>query len=145
MRSRFTAFVVDDMPYIARSWASETRPPLDGNGEVIEEGAGEIGAAEVEWTALEILETVGGAAGDETGTVTFAAEGRHMGRAFLHRETSHFRREDGRWVYLDGDIAPPEAVAQVPVRVTKIGRNEPCPCGSGKKFKQCHGLVTQQA
>ena len=27
-----------------------------------------------------------------------------------------------------------------PVRVeAKVGRNEPCPCGSGKKFKQCHG------
>ena len=27
-----------------------------------------------------------------------------------------------------------------PVRVEKkVGRNEPCPCGSGKKFKQCHG------
>ncbi|PID89364.1 MAG: hypothetical protein CSB01_02390 [Bacteroidia bacterium] len=27
-----------------------------------------------------------------------------------------------------------------PVRVgEKIGRNEPCPCGSGKKFKSCHG------
>ena len=24
--------------------------------------------------------------------------------------------------------------------ITKIGRNEPCPCGSGKKYKQCHGL-----
>ena len=27
-----------------------------------------------------------------------------------------------------------------PVRVAqKVGRNEPCPCGSGKKYKQCHG------
>ncbi len=36
------------------------------------------------------------------------------------------------------------AEAYAPVeqrRVTKVGRNEPCPCGSGKKFKQCHGLV----
>jgi preprotein translocase subunit SecA len=24
----------------------------------------------------------------------------------------------------------------------KVGRNEPCPCGSGKKFKQCHGRLT---
>jgi uncharacterized protein YecA (UPF0149 family) len=24
-------------------------------------------------------------------------------------------------------------------RADKIGRNEPCPCGSGKKFKKCHG------
>jgi preprotein translocase subunit SecA len=23
----------------------------------------------------------------------------------------------------------------------KVGRNEPCPCGSGKKFKQCHGKL----
>ncbi|HHW4672037.1 MAG TPA: SEC-C metal-binding domain-containing protein, partial [Xylella fastidiosa subsp. multiplex] len=24
----------------------------------------------------------------------------------------------------------------------KVGRNDPCPCGSGKKYKHCHGLVT---
>ena len=29
-----------------------------------------------------------------------------------------------------------------PVRVAqKVGRNEPCPCGSGKKYKQCHGKI----
>lgn len=33
-----------------------------------------------------------------------------------------------------------------PVRVEKkVGRNEPCPCGSGKKYKQCHGKVGVQA
>jgi len=32
------------------------------------------------------------------------------------------------------------AVKQEPIRVgPKVGRNDPCPCGSGKKFKQCHG------
>jgi preprotein translocase subunit SecA len=35
---------------------------------------------------------------------------------------------------------PSSPVKQEPVRVEpKIGRNDPCPCGSGKKFKQCHG------
>jgi preprotein translocase subunit SecA len=29
--------------------------------------------------------------------------------------------------------------APVPVRVAKVGRNDPCPCGSGKKYKKCHG------
>ena len=24
----------------------------------------------------------------------------------------------------------------------KVGRNDPCPCGSGKKYKQCHGTLT---
>ena len=28
---------------------------------------------------------------------------------------------------------------QEPIRVKKVGRNDPCPCGSGKKYKQCHG------
>jgi uncharacterized protein len=27
----------------------------------------------------------------------------------------------------------------VPVRVDSVGRNDPCPCGSGKKYKRCHG------
>ncbi len=37
----------------------------------------------------------------------------------------------------DGRKEPKKAE---PVRnVQKVGRNEPCPCGSGKKFKQCHG------
>ena len=34
----------------------------------------------------------------------------------------------------------PSPVKQDPVRVgPKVGRNDPCPCGSGKKFKACHG------
>jgi preprotein translocase subunit SecA len=33
-----------------------------------------------------------------------------------------------------------------PVRVDKkVGRNDPCPCGSGKKFKNCHGKVSADA
>jgi len=35
---------------------------------------------------------------------------------------------------------PSDSVKQEPVRVgPKVGRNDPCPCGSGKKFKACHG------
>ena len=36
--------------------------------------------------------------------------------------------------------ALPEVVRRAPTRnPNKVGRNQPCPCGSGKKFKQCHG------
>lgn len=39
-----------------------------------------------------------------------------------------------------GEATPPEPIKTEPVRVgPKVGRNDPCPCGSGKKFKQCHG------
>jgi preprotein translocase subunit SecA len=35
---------------------------------------------------------------------------------------------------------PSDSIKQEPVRVgPKVGRNDPCPCGSGKKFKACHG------
>jgi preprotein translocase subunit SecA len=45
---------------------------------------------------------------------------------------------------LMGEGAAPEPAEekQKPVRVEpKIGRNDPCPCGSGKKYKKCHGAV----
>jgi preprotein translocase subunit SecA len=31
------------------------------------------------------------------------------------------------------------ATAKNPKKSLKVGRNDPCPCGSGKKYKQCHG------
>ena len=38
--------------------------------------------------------------------------------------------------------SPDDAARNEPVRnERKVGRNEPCPCGSGKKFKQCHGAL----
>ena len=32
-----------------------------------------------------------------------------------------------------------ETIKKAPIKSTKVGRNDPCPCGSGKKYKQCHG------
>ena len=46
----------------------------------------------------------------------------------LH-ECSNFVKENGKWFYVDGEML--EAI--------KLGRNEPCWCGSRKKLKQCHG------
>jgi preprotein translocase subunit SecA len=37
------------------------------------------------------------------------------------------------------------AVEQVIRQGRKVGRNEPCPCGSGKKFKHCHGQLVSEA
>ena len=35
-------------------------------------------------------------------------------------------------------VADPDTLVQ---EVPKVGRNEPCPCGSGKKYKACHGRL----
>ena len=50
-----------------------------------------------------------------------------------------------------GALAPPAALAGAGAEVgatfvrqeRKVGRNEPCPCGSGKKFKHCHGALSE--
>ena len=45
------------------------------------------------------------------------------------------RKEVEKGVANDGK----ETKKKAPKRIKKIGRNEPCPCGSGKKYKQCCG------
>jgi preprotein translocase subunit SecA len=44
----------------------------------------------------------------------------------------------------EGDEAPQQPVSKRPFvrQERKVGRNEPCPCGSGKKYKHCHGKIT---
>jgi preprotein translocase subunit SecA len=38
-------------------------------------------------------------------------------------------------------VKPEERVATDPTTWGKVGRNDPCPCGSGKKYKHCHGTL----
>ena len=56
-----------------------------------------------------------------------------LAEVVLH-EKAEFAREDGAWIY-----TRPVREGPAPVRITapKVGRNDPCPCGSGKKFKNC--------
>ncbi|MGQ7959378.1 preprotein translocase subunit SecA [Pseudomonas sp. SP16.1] len=55
---------------------------------------------------------------------------------FQHAEASALAQPEA--VAEDGEVA----VATAPVRSEpKVGRNEPCPCGSGKKYKHCHGQI----
>lgn len=87
MRSRYTAFVVGDAAYLARTWAPETRPAtLDVNPD------GEP------FTRLEIVETVAGGPFANEGVVEFAAH--YPGG--VQRERSRFERRAGQWVYVDG-------------------------------------------
>ncbi len=56
---------------------------------------------------------------------------------FQHAEVSALDQPEE-----DAEVEGQPDVAAVPVRAEpKIGRNEPCPCGSGKKYKHCHGQV----
>ena len=122
MRSRYTAFTMGERAHIERTYAPEMR--MLGNGSSFEPG--------IEWIKLEILDNVDGGEAADTGIVEFAAHYRLNGRTGVHRERSNFRREDGLWRYVDG--TGPSSKAK-----TKVGRNAPCLCGSGLKFKKCCG------
>ena len=41
----------------------------------------------------------------------------------------------------DGSVSQETDPATLAGEVPKVGRNDPCPCGSGKKYKQCHGKL----
>lgn len=91
MRSRFTAFVLHDADYLFRTWHPRTRP-TDTQPD-----------PEVEWTSLDILDTVDGGVCDQTGVVEFAAHYRENGRPGTMRERSSFAVRAGRWFYVDGE------------------------------------------
>lgn len=126
MRSRYTAYARGDVAYLARTLAPEHRASFD-TADV------SAGMKTTQWLGLEILDTAAGSPDDSTGIVEFVARFQAQGQTRALHERSRFRRDenDGNWVYIDGEtnLQP----------VKKPGRNDPCPCGSGKKFKQCCG------
>jgi SEC-C motif-containing protein len=84
MRSRYSAFVVRDAPYLLRTWHSTTRPPQLRLSD------------DIRWTGLEILATTNGTPFHTEGTVEFRAN--YIGGS--QHESSHFTRENGEWVYV---------------------------------------------
>jgi len=129
MRARYTAYTMQEVDYIIATHVA------DGEGDV-DRASTEKWAAESQWLGLEIVDTVAGGAGDDRGEVEFIARYRLQGTEAAHHERGRFQRVDGRWLYLDGEMVKPKPT----VRATpKVGRNDPCPCGSGFKYKKCCG------
>ena len=129
MRSRYSAFVEGDIDYIM-----ETHDP-DTVGQIDREGTEEWAKAS-DWKGLEILETEAGGENDSFGRVDFCATYELKGTKVEHRESATFRKHNDTWYFVDGQqIAGPPVKREGP----KIGRNDPCICGSGKKYKKCCG------
>ncbi|MDP1776138.1 MAG: SEC-C metal-binding domain-containing protein, partial [Moraxellaceae bacterium] len=71
------------------------------------------------------------------------AEAQAMTMQFEHPDAATAGEVDGAEVELTAPELPPADTSQPFVRdVPKVGRNEPCPCGSGKKYKHCHGQLS---
>ena len=116
MRSRYCAFALGDAAYLLDTWHADFRPQR----------------LELEhdcrWIALEIIASEHG---EQQARVEFEATRIHKGTVEMLHERSDFVREQGRWLYTRGDHLAPSMAAWKP------GRNQACPCGSGRKFKRC--------
>jgi SEC-C motif-containing protein len=129
MRSRYSAYVGQQIDYIEKTSDPRYRDSFD------QEAALEWSKTS-EWLGLEIVAFRDGKPGDVQGEVEFKARYRRNGKETTHHEVSlfTFSKTDQCWYYTDGkEIIEPMRAE------TKVGRNDPCPCGSGKKFKKCHG------
>lgn len=125
MRSRYSAFCTGDITYLLAT--HKTAAPTALLTDQIR-----VTLATTRWLKLQVLHA---AADGDNGQVEFVAFFREQAGdsittklGQLH-ELSRFRRDDGRWYYLDGDHLAP----------LKFARNDSCWCGSGKKLKKCCG------
>lgn len=89
------------------------------------------------WLGLKIINTSDIDNNTTEGQVEFIASYILDNQTHNLKEHSNFKRIDNRWYYV-GDYINDVVVNHEPIRVgTKIGRNDPCTCGSGKKYKKC--------
>jgi SEC-C motif-containing protein len=119
MRSRYSAFCERNVEYLLQTHLENT-PSLDAEKQI------RTTIANTQWLKLEVLNASQSA---DAGVVEFIAFYRDNRSAGQLHERSNFIRKDERWFYVDGSHLPS----------VKIQRNDPCWCGSGKKFKKCCG------
>jgi SEC-C motif-containing protein len=124
MRSRYSAFFYNNTAYLLATMHPDKQDPKS------EEQLGNT-VEQCEWITLKILECKKGTAEDEQGVVEFIASYREAGRQGFLYERSDFSKLGGEWFYVDGEIKDPSTIS--------LNRNEMCWCGSGNKFKKCHG------
>ncbi len=129
LRSRYTAFVRGDIDYILDTHHTKTKGDVNRQG--IEEWS-----KKSEWLGLEVLQTEGGQSSDTQGQIAFHVQYKVDGKTQDHRELSLFEKENGHWRFLDASALGGGTYRRAE---PKIGRNDPCTCGSGKKYKKCCG------
>lgn len=127
MRARYVAHTKADIGFIVASTHISKRRDIDLNDLL-------IWCKNASWEKLEVLGTIKGEAEDKEGKVEFKAYYKQNNKAHCHHELSYFKKEQDNWYFVDG-----EQPMTAKIKKLKIGRNSPCTCGSGKKYKQCCG------
>jgi SEC-C motif-containing protein len=130
MRSRYSAFVRHEIDYLMYTLSPARKKDIDRKG--VEEWSNNTA-----WTGLQIVSTELGGPGDDKGQVEFIAKFKEEGKEQEHHELATFVKLNGEWFFEDGKTPSAKPVRN---EGPKTGRNDPCPCGSGKKYKKCHGV-----
>ncbi len=118
MRSRYCAYVLGLVDYLQATTLPSQQAALDVEGM-------RRWSLESTWLGLEVNESAVLGGKPEHALVTFTARWHDQTGEHAHQERSAFVQCEGRWYFID------------PTVPLKAGRNDPCPCGSGSKFKKC--------
>ena len=129
MRARYSSYVTGDIQFLKTSATKAVQEEFD-------ESASKAWSASAKWHGLEVIKTEGGQKDDATGTVEFRALYSANNEFCNHHEVSSFVKEADGWKFADGEFVGEKPILR---EEPKIGRNDPCPCGSGKKYKKCCG------
>ena len=128
MRARYAAFATGAIDFIVATTHSRTRREI--NIQYIREWS-----QTSTWRGLQIIDTK--LVDNNKAYVSFDAQYTQAGKDQSHKEKGLFERENGRWRFVTGeDLKNPTVRYETP----RTGRNEPCPCGSGRKYKKCCGV-----
>lgn len=127
MRSRYTAYANANIDYIQRTMKGPALTRFHP------ENAKQWAEA-VEWLQLKV---VASAVDGPKGTVEFLAYFKENNKKFVMHELSEFLQEEGQWYYVDGSNPKHKPHQHMPE--VRLNRNDPCYCGSSKKYKKCCG------
>lgn len=127
MRARYTAYAKGAVTFILETTIEEKRKECD-------EKAIRDWSTNSQWHELQIISTTNGGPDQTEGTVEFIANFTEFGIKKSLHEKGIFKKVSNQWFYVDGEIQKSKPFIRAEI---KVSRNDPCPCGSGKKYKKC--------
>jgi SEC-C motif domain protein len=129
MRSRYSAFVLNDSQYIKKTMHGQALAEHN-------QGQRSSWGKKDTWQKLELIDSSCGTESYSEGSVEFKAYYERDGVVHVLHEKSQFVKIKGQWLYCSGEQVVPKIEQAVS---GKVARNDPCPCASGKKYKKCCG------
>ena len=125
MRSRYSAYVVGNINYISKTMRGDALSHFSYEDSL-------HWSSQSEWLGLDVISVT---EMKETAKVEFKVRYKISGIEKCLPESALFKLVDGAWFYVGNDkFRMTDVVSKSHI---KSGRNDPCPCGSGKKYKKC--------